>query len=344
VKSVTGNIHFWTLRDTSAAATWDPDAEPDLHLSGYGHSFLELYARLRLAGKHVSIGRWPPRGTRVAVANLEELAKWTPSILPRARLGLALAALRTGSIAVIRNDLPLDIVMPDFVALEFMPTRAAIADRPRQVSLPLLPQRGLIPRDPTRGDRVEIAALKSYSFNSPSWLLSPELEHQLKDLGVTLRFDSEKDSPNRWHDFADVDVALCLQPRPQGELDPDYRRKPATKLINAWRAGAIPLVSPDAGYLELLDAHGGAIVVNSSDEVIEALRHLRSDERSARDLRADGRKAAAQFTPERVLDEWSAALLSAPDSSRLAAAAAIYRTAPAVVTERLRSRLRRQRS
>ena len=40
-------VHFWTLRDVADVADWDPDADPGIHLDGFGHSFLEPFARLR---------------------------------------------------------------------------------------------------------------------------------------------------------------------------------------------------------------------------------------------------------------------------------------------------------
>jgi hypothetical protein len=54
-----------------------------------------------------------------------------------------------------------------------MPTEASITDPARQITMPLLPQRGIIRRNRDRHERIERVALKGYRHNIPDELLDP---------------------------------------------------------------------------------------------------------------------------------------------------------------------------
>ena len=148
-------VHFWTLR-SGAQRPWDPDSEPELNLNGYGHAFLELYWRLRREGRDVSIGPMVPRTCDAIVVSLEEPSEWMARLPPRMAARLALACLRpirTPAVAVLRVGLPLNIQPPRYTTLEVMPTQASVKHR-YQAYLPMFPHRGLLPRDPGRGDNA----------------------------------------------------------------------------------------------------------------------------------------------------------------------------------------------
>jgi Glycosyl transferases group 1 len=336
-----GRVHFWTL--VSHFEEWDPDLEPDRFVTGYGHMFLEMYARLKARGLPVTIGRRVAKGTRALVASLEELTLWRDSLAPGPATRLALAAVRCPTVVLIRGDLPMSIAAPGYIRREVMPTEASITDPTRQVALPPLPQRGLIPREPSRRERIERVALKTYRHNIPDFVLDRGFADQLKTMDIDLRIDTEVDRPFRWHDFRDVDVALCVRAsQPKFDTDDRYTRKPPSKLINAWRAGAVPIVAPEASYLELIEEGRNALVASSPDEVVAALQHLRRHPDHVRELLARGRAKSASWTTDAVLEKWEELFISdLPDSNRVRPFISAAAHFPMMVLERLRRPSRR---
>jgi hypothetical protein len=218
-----------------------------------------------------------------------------------------------------------------------MSTAHAIADPDRQLTLPLLPQRGLISRAADRGARIERVALKAWRHNVPDSVLDPTFAEQLAAMGVELRVDTETDSPPRWHDFHDIDVALCIRRfHPQYDIDDTYQQKPATKLVNAWCAGVIPLVAPEAAYLDLVADGQDAIIVRDADGIIEALRRLKADPAYVRNLLDRGAVKAVHWKVDAVLDDWQQLLSSPlPRANRITPMLAILATAGTAVRERL---------
>ena len=183
-------IHFWTVRDHSGVEDWEPDSDPDRHASGHGHTFLELYTRLRAAGDPVTIGQRVPAGAGSVVVSLEELSEWHRHGIPRTTLALARQLmLRRPGVVVIRNDIHPHIAAPQATTLELMPTQASVTSPPHQRVGPLLPQRGLRARSAGRPPRVSTVVLKAYRENVPGWV--SDLEEALRPEGVTLRIDDQ---------------------------------------------------------------------------------------------------------------------------------------------------------
>jgi hypothetical protein len=333
---VSGTVHFWTQHEGFDG--WDPDLEPDRFNSTFGHSFLELYVRLKARGFPATVGPRPSTATHAIVASLEELALWRDRLAPGPVTRLALAVARSPTVVLVRGDLPLTTPVPRYVRTEVMPTEASITDPARQITMPLLPQRGIIRRNRDRHERIERVALKGYRHNIPDELLDPTFVERLREIDVEFRIDTEDDKPLRWHDYRDVDVALCVRRfHPEFDTDERYIRKPATKLVNAWSAGVIPIVAPEAGYLEEMDEGRDAIVASDTDEIVAALQELRDDPEYVRKLLAHGEAKAAGWTTDAVLDKWQRLLESElPSSSRIEALASAVAHTPMMVIERLR--------
>lgn len=315
-------VHFWTLRDVADVADWDPDGNPGIHLDGFGHSFLEPYARLRDHSDVIraTIGATAPRGTHVLVASLDEVRGWRSRPLVRTNVHLAAAVLRCPRLVIVRNDLPPRIAAPSPTSVEVVPNRASVLDPARQVPVRPLPQRGLRPRDAARADRIEVMALKAMQANVPEWVTEPGFTRGLARAGVTLRVDTEVD-PTAWPDFTDVDLALCVR-RHHRDIDADraYGRKPATKLVNAWCAGAIPLAARESGYLEVGHDARDTIFVDGPEDVLEAARTLVADRALAERVRTEGRRRAEEFAAHAVMAEWERLLSDIPPRTRLTVA------------------------
>lgn len=330
--------HFWTRRE-DAASPWDPDREPALHLNAYGHAFLELFWRLHAAGRRVTIGPNIPQGAAAVVVSFEELSNYQPQVPNRLMARLAWSVMRMRAmprVAILRVDTALTVSVPSFTTLEVMATQAAVRDT-RQIWLPLLPQRGMVHRDATRGDRIEVIAIKAYSYNVPAWA-DDEFARRLRTLGMTLRIDTEE--VGGWHDFRDVDVVLCTQrldASVQGAAI-DERRKPPTKLVNAWNAGAIPLCGDHVGYREIGVPEVDTLFVedNTADACLAALRRLKEDPEHVRRMRQSIAARAQEYSPPQILEATWNAVLAARPASRIAVAGEGLRAVLAEVRDRAR--------
>lgn len=324
--------HFWTRRP-EGLGPWDPETEPERHANGYGHAFLELYWRLKGAGRAVTLGSTIDPHATAVVVSLEELAEWQPRIPARmsAHLSLAVARLqRTPSVILIRNDASLSVKPPEYTTLELMPTQTSI-EHERQAWLPLLPQRGIRPRDPRRGATLATVALKAYSYNVPAWCDDAFRVAAAKS-GFELRIDDE--DSGLWHDFTDVDAVLCVHP---SALD-EERRKPATKLVNAWRAAAIPICADYVGYREIgLSDVTMLIAENTADGMLRALHRLRTETGLAERLRAS--LPSVEYSPDAIADRYWQAFETALPARRVA----VMRSGARALGEYGVTRLRRRR-
>jgi hypothetical protein len=186
------------------------------------------------------------------------------------------------------------------------------ADGRRSFFVPLWPQPGLIPRDPSRGTRVENVGFKGYVGN-----LLPELREEpfarfLREHGMRLELDTVVDRDvsqpvqAAWHDYSEVDVVLALRPGSERE----HTHKPATKLYNAWLAGVPAILSPDLAFRELRRSELDYLEARTGDEAKAALVRLRSEPDLYAAMVENGRHRGRDFSPDAVARRWETLLYS----------------------------------
>lgn len=332
-------IHFWLpARPPEGLDEWDPDVEPTLHASGTGHNLLELYVRLRNLGVPVTIGPEAATGTRLLVVYSKSLYQSRPAT----RLALDSLQHSHGRLALIRSDAPVSWRFPVRPLVEFMPTAAA-ADRPWQRWLPPLPQRGLLPRDPARRGRIRSLAFKGNPTNVPAEFLAPDWDRALRAHGLEWHLDvpqATDGSDQSWHDFRGVDAVLCVR---HPDFGWDVRRKPATRLVNAWLAGSIPLAEREPGYVELGEDGRDVFFISSPLEAVGVVDRLNVDPSRLAEVERRIGERAEEFRLEITLERWREALVEAA-GARVAVlgAARVYRArAVAAVTTPVDPYLRR---
>ena len=140
--------------------------------------------------------------------------------------------------------------LPIRPVLDCMPIQAA-ARRSHERWPPPLPQRGLIGRRAERFGRIRSVAFKGNPENVPPAMLSESWTAALASRGLSWWCDVPRrtdGSDQEWHDFTSVDAVVCMR-NPLKRRD--LARKPATRLINSWCAGSIPLADREPGYEEL---------------------------------------------------------------------------------------------
>lgn len=230
---------------------------------------------------------------------------------PTRELSLAVRAAPYSTV-LIRSDAPLCysslldpdlVVAPNIVGVRIWSERLTS----RVVHIPALPQRGMRPRDASRTG-THALAFKGNPVSVPSFLGKPDFVDALGRLSVDLIIDAptHTDGPDQtWHDFTTADAVLCTRDAAPGD---SLLNKPATRLINAWRAGAIPLVGTEPAYLELVTDGVDGFVVTGPTDIVQVLRRLVADASLEARVRAAAQRRAVDFDPVLALDRWAAAL------------------------------------
>jgi hypothetical protein len=308
VGAPTGPVHFWTAEVTqSDVLAWDPDREPERFATGRGHALYELFVRLHRRGRPVTLGRDVPRGAHVILTALECIAYHYVGIRPGDAVALNRAALRVPRVIFMRINVPYSIPVPRYASV-VVASNIATATGPRDRWLPFLPQRGLVPRDSGRGTRIATVGLKSFPENVPDYVRDGRLEAALRPMGVKVRVDT---TAATWPDFASLDAVICDR-KSYTEIDGGtLAHKPPTKLINAWCAGAVPIVAPEPAYLDLARDGRDSVLAEGIDATVAAVERLCSEPDCTDALFAGITERSREFAADRVLEQWERLLWSA---------------------------------
>ena len=158
--------------------------------------------------------------------------------------------------------------------------------------MPLFSQQGLILRDINQYDVTTVGYFgridKEQEFVS--------FGHELARHGIEFTIKGE----DTWNNYSNVDVAVSLRFLSKRRI----RRKPATKLVNAWLAG-VPFVAMDEPAFSQIGQSGvNYLAANSPEDVIKALIRMRDNHDLYHQLRDAGRVAAKDYTDEAVTRRW----------------------------------------
>lgn len=172
---------------------------------------------------------------------------------------------------------------------------------PGAVFMPHWPQPGLVPRDASRG-----AKLENVCFFGDAKNLAPELRDsawQRKLLEATgARFEIR--GAERWHDYHDVDAVVAVRNFGSGAQP----HKPATKLYNAWLAGVPFIAGNDSAYRAEGNPGGDYLTAGSPDEVIARFLELRDAPQRRAEIVTRGRKRSEEFETAKLTARWKAML------------------------------------
>ena len=177
-----------------------------------------------------------------------------------------------------------------------------------RLAVPHWPQPGLIPRDPARGDRLETIAYFGSNQYEPQFVKAGAFQDALRQRGVRFvnRFQGE------WHDYRHVDAVLAVRDCPPVVL----ATKPASKLINAWKAGVPAMLGPEPAYRELRASPLDFLETASAEAVLDALDRLRQEPGLYRMMAEHGAKRAEAFDVDMLTQKWIALLEEARERNR----------------------------
>jgi hypothetical protein len=169
------------------------------------------------------------------------------------------------------------------------------------VYVPSWPQPGLLPRDPSRGERIEHVGFLGNPENLDASMKNPEFQRALAELGMRLVV---RETPDDWRDYRDIDVIIAVR-RAQRFL---RALKPAAKVTNAWIAGCPAIVSAEQGFKEVRRSELDYFQAETAAEVLACLHRLRDAPGLYAEMVNNGRKRADAFRQRAVADAWIAAL------------------------------------
>lgn len=165
------------------------------------------------------------------------------------------------------------------------------------VFMPLWPQYGQAKRDPSR-KTVEVVAYQG--ARAFSELDEERLNRDLQPAGITFRILDDES----WLDLQDVDVLIGI--RAFGQRD--YKRKPPSKLSNAWHAG-IPFIGGwDSAYEQIAMPGEDYIRVSSHDELVSEIIGLKDSPERYAQLVQRGEELRGAYTTERLIKRWKVML------------------------------------
>ncbi|MFO0678368.1 MAG: glycosyltransferase [Polyangiaceae bacterium] len=159
-------------------------------------------------------------------------------------------------------------------------------------------ERDLVPRRADRPERLATLGYFGCLSNLHEEFQKEEFTNFLRRLDVAFRVVGP-DEASAWSDYADVDVVLAI--RPGWSLSHDD--KPASKLVNAWRAGVPFLAARESAYVDLAREPDDAIFVDNKQQVTKALRALLDPGRYAA-LRRRALARQAEYSDARIAERY----------------------------------------
>lgn len=286
--------------DIGVLSRLDPDADHDSFRPGELSWTAQTFLRLRNAGYPVSLADTAPASGLVI---FHAKHKHVLARAAKGRRDLIFVAIRAD------NSSPL---LADFEVLQ----SGRFADNRTRFWIPFWPQPGLVPRDPQRGTTVERVVYMGRienlhpDFRGENWrsaLASMGLEWVLREVrferagaksGATSR---GKETPIDWEDYRTLDVVIAVRPD-----DPELRfAKPASKLINAWRAGVPALVGPEYACREIRRSADDFIEVSGAKQALVELARLRDEPEFYARIVAAGHLRAPEFSFAALTERWA---------------------------------------
>ncbi len=262
------------------------DGEPDRVVTHEDMTILQTYVNLKRAGLKVRLVEHPKLEAFNVVSSVDlQISDHTAQCF----------------IVAFRGDW----ARPELADLT-LTMNSSVATRHNETHRPHWIQTGLLPRDPTRGDRLDNLVFKGDLVNLDPRFATEEFRDRLRELGVefvTQPYVHETRSSG-WHDYREFDAVLAVRDIHPTELS----TKPASKLVNAWAAGVPALLGREPAFRELRRSQLDYIEVTSADEAIDAVRRLKEDPGLYAKMVTNGDLRAADYTNQRIAERWHAYL------------------------------------
>jgi hypothetical protein len=158
------------------------------------------------------------------------------------------------------------------------------------------PQPGMVPRDASRGDRIQHVAFMGLERNLAPELRGERWRNQLAAMGLQWHVIGS----DRWNDYSQVDVVVAIR----SFDEQDYRDKPAVKLYNAWHAGVPAILGRESAYQAERKTPLDYLEASSYEDTVAALKRLQEEPGFYRAMVDNGRMRSQETAPSIYLDIW----------------------------------------
>jgi hypothetical protein len=162
--------------------------------------------------------------------------------------------------------------------------------------IPLWPETGLIPRDPSRGDLLVNVGYFGLPPRLAPQLRSEKFAARLREHGFNFRIVPR----DRWNDYSDTDAVLAVRSFAQVS----WHKFPPSKLYNSWHAGVPALLGSESAYQAERRSEYDFFEVHSADEVLQTLLRLRGDPALRAAVVRNCAERAAGVSPARIAETW----------------------------------------
>lgn len=163
--------------------------------------------------------------------------------------------------------------------------------------IPHWPQPGLIPRLKERADRIENIAFIGSRSNLVPELSSQKWSDSLKAIGCQWH---PVLSPSKWNDYSNIDIILAIRRLTAAT----WFIKPASKLVNAWRAGVPAILPPESAFCAIRRSKLDFLEISSLDEALEAIKQLKNNPNLYLSMIENGFERAQEFNEEKISEHW----------------------------------------
>lgn len=169
--------------------------------------------------------------------------------------------------------------------------------RKNSVHINYWPQFKLLHRDPGRRNRIERISFFGTSKHLDQEFRDPSFVKDLKKMDVELNICANRD---KWNDYRETDLILAVRKLYPLLLD----TKPASKLINAWRAGSVALLGEESAFRAIGMPNEDYFEVNNPHEVLQIVDRLKRNPALYERMRQAGLQRSLEFSFERIQQEW----------------------------------------
>lgn len=177
----------------------------------------------------------------------------------------------------------------------------AMCKTPKDMLIYHWSQPGLIPRSPERGHQIKTIVFKGWEGNLYEPFRSKAFHQELAQLGVAFHMDGLPETGlANWHDYQEADLVLAARDLPEQ----DALGKPASKLVNAWKAGVPALLGPEPAFQALRRSELDYIEIKTPEDVLTAVRQLQDNPARYGAMVANGLRRSERFSVEEQCDRW----------------------------------------
>lgn len=174
--------------------------------------------------------------------------------------------------------------------------------------LPHWPQPGLLPRSLERGDRFETIGFYGHSNNLAPELQTEQWQKDLQELKLKWHPVINNNScldyktiNTQWADYRELDAVVAIRSFQDQQKFPN---KPATKLVNAWLGGVIPLLGQEWAYRLVGQPGFNYLEISNYSQLLEILKTLKMDRNMRSGLLYEGQRQTSNFTVDSITKTW----------------------------------------